>query len=175
MDTIIQRKFKWFWPWQDQQEEEWLRKMARSGLHLRTSDGIGRYTFEKATPADVVYRLDYNGSLQKDKEHYLQIFRDDGWEYAGEMNGWQYFRKPAGSERPAEIFTDAESKIQKYQRYLNTTFFWLPVCMMSIAFLNFDERPELSAIILGVFSLILLFFSVIAVKVYRRMDQLKKI
>jgi hypothetical protein len=34
------------------------------------------------------------------------------------MAGWQYFRKPVRAGEPAEIYTDAESKIRKYRRLL---------------------------------------------------------
>jgi hypothetical protein len=78
METTIIRKKRWFWPWQDQQEEEWLREMARTGWYLEKADWVGSYTFEQGEPADVVYRLDYNDALKKDKEHYLQLFRDAG-------------------------------------------------------------------------------------------------
>jgi len=35
-----------------------------------------------------------------------------------EMAGWQYFRQLAHSGEDLEIYTDAESKIEKYQRLL---------------------------------------------------------
>ena len=31
------RKFKWFWAWQDEAEEEWLREMSNNGGTLQGS------------------------------------------------------------------------------------------------------------------------------------------
>lgn len=130
MENAIARKFKWFWPWQDEQEEGWLRKMSQQGWHLRPVGGqvrvgrwhlpvglLGIYSFVMSEPRDYVYRLDYQPSL-KDKQDYLQLFRDAGWESIGAREGWRYFRKEGGLEEVNEIFTDGESKIGKYKRQL---------------------------------------------------------
>ncbi len=130
MENTIARKFKWFWPWQDEQEEGWLRKMSQQGWHLRPVGGqvrvgrwhlpvglLGIYSFVVGEPMDYVYRLDYQPSL-KDKQDYLQLFHDAGWESIGAREGWRYFRKEGGPEEVIEIFTDGESKIGKYKRQL---------------------------------------------------------
>ena len=39
------------------------------------------YVFEKCTPEDVVYQLDYKNNAET--SNYFQIFRDYGWEYIG--------------------------------------------------------------------------------------------
>lgn len=169
------RRFRWFWPWQDQQEEEWLHELALTGLHLRSSDGAGFYTFEQGEPAEIVYRLDYNALQKKDKELYLQLFRDAGWEYVGEMNGWQYFRKLVEPGKTAEILTDNESKIQKYKRFLYETLAFIPIYLIFFFILDINERPVLYGILLGFFAMVTLLFGVIAVKVYQRMGQLKKL
>ena len=169
------RKFKWFWPWQDEQEEEWLRGLALSGLQLRSSDGAGFYTFEQGQPAEIVYRLDYNTLAKKDKEHYLQLFRDAGWEYVGEMNSWQYFRKPVVAGKSEEIFTDNESKIEKYKRFLSATLVMLPIYLMFFVVFDINERPLLNGIVLGIFTLCFALLCGIAVKVYLRIGELKKL
>ena len=123
-------KFKWFWPWQDEQEEGWLREMSQHGWHLRSVGGqvrVGRwhlpvglpwlYSFVVGEPRDYVYRLDFQDSL-KDKQDYLQLFRDADWENIGAKEGWQYFRKEVSPGEVIEIFTDVESKIGKYKRQL---------------------------------------------------------
>jgi hypothetical protein len=169
------RKFKWFWPWQDEQEEEWLRALALSGLHLRSSDGAGFYTFEQGEPSDIVYRLDYNALQKKDKVQYLQLFKDAGWEYVGEMNSWQYFRKPVEVGNSDEIFTDNESKIEKYKRFLSATLVMLPIYMMFFVVFDINERPLLYGIVLGIFSLCFVLLCGIAVKVYLRIGALRKL
>ncbi len=119
MESMTVRKFKVFPAWQDDKEEAWLGKMAREGLHLTQPLFPSVYTFVRGTPPDVAYRLDYVARMSRDEfEVYLQVFRDAGWEYLGEMAGWQYFRKLVGPGEAAEIYTDAESKIRKYRRLL---------------------------------------------------------
>jgi hypothetical protein len=74
----------------------------------------------------MVYRLGYiTGKF--DREEYLQLFTDAGWEFVDEMMGWQYFRKESLSGEEPQIFTDPESKIQKYQRLLGYFIIFLPI------------------------------------------------
>ena len=78
------RLFRWFWAWNDEQEEAWLKEQARDGWHLVTPGVFGRYTFERGVPRNDVYRLDYK-TTGKDMEEYLQLFSDAGWEHLGYM------------------------------------------------------------------------------------------
>lgn len=112
----IVNKVKWFWPWQDQEEEKWLETLSENGLHLLTPGLYGKYTFEVGEPKDYVYRLDFHSKI-KDIETYTQLFEDAGWEYLGGTT-WQYFRKTPNGSDLTEIFTDNRSKINKYERIL---------------------------------------------------------
>jgi hypothetical protein len=110
----IVNKVKWFLPWQDQEEEAWLEKQSSSGLHLRKVNLFGKYTFDIGEPKEYIYRLDFHSEI-KDKDSYLRLYEDAGWEYIGE-NSWQYFRKVSSDQIVTEIFTDNQSKIKKYER-----------------------------------------------------------
>ncbi len=124
MEASIVRKFKIIPAWSDDKEEAWLQEMAQQGLHLTQPLFPCVYTFVRGAPADVAYRLDYIQRMASQEfEVYLQVFRDAGWEYLGQMAGWQYFRKPVRPDEADEIFTDAESKIRKYRLLLG----WLIV------------------------------------------------
>lgn len=109
-------KFKFFWPDQDLEQEQWLREMARQGLHLKGVNSLSRWTFVRTAPADVIYRVDFNG--QRDGSAFHQLFRDAGWEYAAACTGWQYWRKAAAKGQAMEIFTDSDSKTGKFRRLL---------------------------------------------------------
>ena len=128
MDKTTLRKVKLFTLWQDEKEEAWLRQMAQQGWHL-TSVAPLVYTFVRGDPRDDVYRLDYLVS-KDDYEEYKQLFHDAGWELVGEMMGWQYFRKPASADGPNEIYTDAESKVERYRRVLAYLIIFLPIYMV---------------------------------------------
>ena len=126
MEKTTARRFKWFWPWQNEQEEGWLREMSQDGRHLR-STGPGRfhlpvgllgfYSFDLGEPRDYIYRLDPQDSL-KNKRDYLQLLADAGWESLGAKDGCQYFRKQAGPEEVIEIHTEVESMIGIYKRQI---------------------------------------------------------
>jgi Protein of unknown function (DUF2812) len=119
-------RFRWFWAWQDEKEEAWLGKMSKQGYHLSSIGFPGFYTFNKGEPKEYVYRLDYQNFRKKDRQEYLQLFRDAGWEHLGEIAAWQYFRKEARPGETNEIFTDKESKIGKYKRVIYySVFFYL--------------------------------------------------
>ena len=113
------RKFKWFWPWQDEQEEAWLMSMSQKGWHLSSVGLPCIYRFLAGEKRDYVYRLDYPMYKKRDQQDYLQLFSDAGWEYLGNMSGWgHYFRKEVKEAETPEIFTDVESKVAKYKRVL---------------------------------------------------------
>lgn len=138
------RKIREFWAWQDEQEEQWLREMASKGYHLSQPLCPCIYTFTRGEPRDVAYRLDYLSygirSSTEEREEYLQVFQDAGWEHLGEMVGWQYFRKPVlGNEAP-EIYTDVDSKVQKYRRLLGYLIIFLPVMITMLT--SLDRRVE---------------------------------
>ena len=127
MTTI--KKYKWFWAWQDEDEENWLSNMAVEGWHLKEFAVPGIYTFESGEPRRVHYRMDFIVD-RKGYQNYLQLFKDAGWEHLGEMGGWQYFRKDAEGSNSSEIYTDNNSKAQKYQRLLAFLTIFLPIYIM---------------------------------------------
>lgn len=108
-------KWKWVLHDNDEKIEQWLGELARRGLHLVRVNMLGMYTFEQGAPAEVAYRLDFQG-MGKPGADYFQLFEDAGWERAAEMSGWQYWRK-AGAQG-SEIFSDRQSRIPKYRRLL---------------------------------------------------------
>ncbi|MCI0519408.1 MAG: DUF2812 domain-containing protein, partial [Chloroflexi bacterium] len=113
MNAETRKVFKWFWAWDDEKEEAWLREMAVNGWRLTAPELPASYTFKKAEPQDMVYRLDFFRGGKTSHAEYLQLFLDAGWEYVGDMSGWNYFRTPAQGDQAPEIYTDNEGKIQK--------------------------------------------------------------
>jgi hypothetical protein len=125
----MQKKvFRWFWVWDDENEESWLSGMASRGWHLKSIGFPGVYQFEPGVPAAVAYRLDYSAS--KDKDQYLRTFLDAGWDFAGQRSGWYYFRKHQQGDQAPEIFSDNSSKIEKYRRVLRSLFVVFPAVIL---------------------------------------------
>jgi hypothetical protein len=174
MQTQTIRKSRWFWPWQDEQEESWLRKMANNGFHLVKADYFGQYTFQSGEPSGVVYRLDYQDGSNKDKNAYLQLFSDSGWEHVGVLGGWQYFRKQVKTGDEDEIFTDKKSKIEKYGRLIGGMGTFLPVYILLL--LNMDYVPGSTlGVILKTFGFaVMVLYAFVILKIAIRIDQLRK-
>ncbi len=166
------RVFRWFWAWNDEQEEAWLTEMARQGWHLREPGVFGFYTFERGTARNVIYRLDFK-TAGKDKEEYLQLFADAGWDHVGEMGGWQYFRTEAAEGEAPEIYTDKASKIHKYQRLFFFLVIFLPI--YSVTLNNMSQRSSTAMHVLSlVFGFIMLLYVYALVRIFIRILQLKK-
>jgi hypothetical protein len=171
------RKIKWFFPWEDEQEEAWLTSMSQKGWHLSSVRLPCTYRFRAGEPRDYVYRLDYQTFPNKDKQEYQQLFRDAGWDYIGEMSAWQYFRKEVKEEEPLEILTDVESKTAKYTRILAFLwFFWVVlIVIFPVKGISIDNPyPWWGAT--QVFALLIwLFFTYNIIRLSLRIRQLKKL
>jgi hypothetical protein len=179
------RKFRWFWPWQDENEEAWLESMAETGWHLAAVQLFGKYTFRQGEPGHVAYRLDYMPTRNRTElEGYLQVFQDAGWNYVGEMSNWRYWRKAVQPGETAEIFTDNESKIRKYRRlllFLGFIFFLLLFLGMNLFFntsYSTGDKTVWQVFMAGVKLIYLVLYVIyiyIFIRLFQRMNQLKRI
>lgn len=115
---MTKKVFKFFSITQHVKEQEYLRSMHQLGWKLVKTTGIGMYHFEACEPEDVIYQLDYNAEGLANKDEYVRMFEDCGWEYIQEFVGYSYFRKPAakGTAKDEEIFCDDESRAQMMER-----------------------------------------------------------
>jgi hypothetical protein len=166
------RQFHWFWAWEDEKEEAYLREMALGGWHFKSVTFPGYYTFEKGEPRDDFYRLDFLANY-KDKENYLQLFEDAGWSHVGEYGSWQYFRKTAVGEETPEIFTDNDSKVKKYGRVMMFLIIFLPIYIVLLTRVN-EASSTFYKIITFVLFLFLLLYTYAIMMLIRRISQLKK-
>ena len=94
-------------------EEDYLSRMHRDGWKLTKIGSFGWYHFESCEPEDVVYRMDFNPDASADRENYLRMYEDYGWECAVRVDDTFYFRKAADTAAPesTEIFSDSESRL----------------------------------------------------------------
>jgi hypothetical protein len=174
METKTIRKHRIFWTWQDEEEEAWLREMAQQGWHLLKPGFLGFYTFQQGESADIVYRLDFITS-KDDREEYYQLFTDAGWELVGEMMGWQYFRKEARPGEELQIYTDPESKIQKYMRLFGYMIIFLPVCVVGLINLGNLPNNSFKLIFIFFFGVITLFWAYAFIHIGVRIQQLNRL
>ena len=146
------------------QEEDYLRRRHQQGWKFTNVTFPGIYHFTRCTPEDVVYQLDYNPEGLADREAYLQIFQDCGWEHLTDFVGYSYFRKPAAAmgEGEEEIFCDDDSRREMLLRVLRHR---LPplILLFFVAILpNFffaDREPVLRLLFVLLGAVYLLLFS----------------
>lgn len=176
METETCWKFRWFWAWQDDREEEWLGSMSRAGWHLDKFRYPGVYFFRKGEQKNFAYRLDFQTSRMKDRDAYLQLFHDAGWEHLGNMSAWEYFRKEAKPGEEPEIFTDPESKILKYQRVLRFLVIFFPILfiLFSTSWRHLPERGPMGSVLLFITMGILLLYAAAILGILLRIGKLKQ-
>ncbi len=170
---------KIFWGWEDDKEEAWLREQARAGRHLAKVEW-GLYTFAAGEPRDVVYRMDYiNTSDPKKVEEYRQFFQDAGWEHIGELLGWHYFRKPYRPGEQDEIYSDPESKIEKYRRLLYYLLGMLPITFFPVLNMTLitqtTSRSSAAWVLAGLLVVLLLIEAYMLAHLLLRIRQLKRL
>jgi hypothetical protein len=131
-------KFGWFTVPEWEKEEKWLREQHKKGWKLIKATLPGFYKFEECQPEDVIYQLDYNQEGLRNKDEYIKMFSDCGWEYLQEFAGYTYFRKPSaemnGNE---EIFSDADSKLQMMKSMLLGRMLQMLIIFIAISYLKF--------------------------------------
>ena len=164
--NYCKKLFRYFSIFEYEKEEQFLREMHKSGWKFIKVTGFGVYHFEKCTPEDVVYQLDYNQDAQKNPDEYRQMFSDCGWEFLQSYAGYSYFRKPAADMREDEgIFCDEESKLMMMERVLKgrmtpllIIFFCclMPQCVMNAASGNYPIAA-LHGTLMGIYLAVFIF------------------
>jgi hypothetical protein len=170
------RKFKWFWIWQDDKEEVWLRKMSEQGLHLKSTGLLGQYLFERGERREYSYQLDFMTESKK-QDDYVRALQDAGCEYVGRLGSWHNWRKAIKPGETPEIHPDPESKIQKYQRVLGVLIIFLPIFTVLITRAD-DVMSRYEhwgiGIIFGVFYAFFLMYIFALLMIFRRILTLKR-
>lgn len=176
----IKRTTKLFVLTEYEAEEQYLSEMHKNGWKLTEGK---HFTFEKCEPEDVVYRLDFPGEI-KDKDPYIKMFEDYGWEYIYEFNGFYYFRKNADGISPEdlEIFNDDGSKLEMMKKIIDKglkpsiiLFFLLvfPNFFNVVVTLNTRYLPISIALITG-YGILFALYIYIFVRSYVNYSKLKK-
>ena len=103
-----------------EKEEKWLDDMSENGYILRSvnpSFGIYRFDINPDKQFKPKARVDFRCLKAGDKEEYLEIFKQSGWEniYSSSFTDQHYFVQ---SETIAsdEIFSDTASRADRYSR-----------------------------------------------------------
>lgn len=138
-----------------EEEEVWLHNQHKNGWKLSKMIPPCFYIFEKCTPEDMAYRLDYKNNAET--SNYFQIFRDYGWEYIGRCLGWLYFRKPLSEtdcKQDSEIFSDNESRIDMIDHVVKTRLLPCLIIFLCCVLPNLSRSIEISDPFATVFTVV---------------------
>ena len=170
----IKKEWKYFTIFNHEKEEKYLRDQHKAGWKFIKVTGLGVYHFEKCRPEDVVYQLDYNQEGLKNKQEYIRMFADCGWDYIQDYVGYSYFRKPASDMNGDEgIFCDQSSRVAMMERVYKGRLVPLLVifsaCLLPQFVLNLSGgRYALAALMGGILAVYVAFFGYCAFCYYRK-------
>ena len=107
-----------FWLTFDKDEEQiWLNDLCAQGWALEHY-AMGLYTFVPCEPGEFLYQIDLlpgHGFRADGFDGYREFMEDTGVEVVARWFRWVFLRKRA-EDGPFEIYTDAASQIQMYER-----------------------------------------------------------
>lgn len=158
-------------------EEQYLSEMHKKGWKFKKDNGVW-LTFEKCEPEDAVYKIDFRDEI-KDKDSYIKMFEDYGWEYVSETYGFYFFRKKAVGISPEdlEIFSDNESKLEMLKRiifrYQLPLFASFMLSMTTTLYIIKNPDPVAVAIII-LFCILFVLYIYILIRSFISYSKLKK-
>ena len=172
--------FKMFTVTQYDQEAEYLRAQQQKGWKLTRVTGGMFYHFEACEPEDVVYQLDYNQDGIRNKDEYVQMFADCGWEYLFDVNGYSYFRKHQSQmEGEEKIFCDDQSRLEMLKRVIRgricpLIIIFLLIIIPQLTRVQFTASGRADSFIKGMFAALLVLYLVIFAQTAIGYQRLKK-
>ncbi len=131
MSTV--RKISWFWAWQDVNEEEWLDEMSAQGLHLQRVNFPCFYYFEEGEPSTYVTGWTLSlprGEIWTNICRFLRMRVGSMWDSSSTAGSISVKLLSLGEK--AEIYSDVESKIAKYNRLIMFLVPFVPLLIFSI-------------------------------------------
>lgn len=158
-------------------EEKWLNKMADKGYNLIRS-AFGRYYFEKGSPGEYIYRLEFLNELpdHPDSRAYLEFLSETGVEHVATNDRWIYVRRRS-ELGDFEIYSDLDSKIKHHKRISQVMMiFVIPNIVSALSLLNLSNI--LDSNVLRIVSVVNVITAMILVSVgvsqQRRIKELEK-
>ncbi|MGV3487059.1 MAG: DUF2812 domain-containing protein [Tuberibacillus sp.] len=164
---------KLFWAWQDEKEEKWLTEMAEEGWHL-VKCGPAFYKFTKGEREKAIYKTDFKPQKAIDRNEYLTIFKDAGWEHVAECMGWHYFKTRSESNQYLDIFSDKQSKIQKYKSLLSFMSFILAAIVIIAVTIVFRNPNSYMTVMKWIYAILILGLVLGDIKILQKIKKIKE-
>jgi len=167
---------KWFWVWQFEKEEQWLREMAAKGLTL-DSVGFCRYDFIETEPGAYNFQMELleHAPNHPESEQYIRFLEETGAEHVGSMMRWVYFRKKA-ELGPFALYSDCASRVKHLGRIMGMLIpvtvydLWVGLYNLSLYFAN---RMTVSLVCAGICLLAAVLMGYAVFRLYRMQKRVK--
>ena len=173
------KEFKYFSIFNHEKEQEYLQEQHRHGWKFLRVNGFGMYHFEECEPEQVIYQLDFYGDDANQKDEYLRMFADCGWEYIQEYAGYTYFRKAVTDETVDEsIFCEDSDRLAMLERVykgkLLPMFVIFSACLVPQFVINVTSgRYVVSALFGSILLVYAALFAYCAIHYYRKKNGTK--
>jgi hypothetical protein len=102
----IALRFRPFPVWNSEAELRWLEDKASEGLRLIKSFNP-LYIFARAEPESVRFCHGFTRVRFGDRDEYLQLYADAGWQYVSSWVGWHYFKSSVATASDIDRVTVA--------------------------------------------------------------------
>ena len=156
-------KYKLFWAYEHEEEEEWLNNLSAKGWHYIGEPKALKYIFAKNPEKKYIYRLDYDPDDKQGKKM-AHFYSEMGWENIGKLfNGWYYFRKETKEGENHQLYSDTASKIELYKRIRKTllSLLWIPIIPLIPLFSSVREYGQTADyVFISLYGIFLLVYAV---------------
>jgi len=124
----IKRNF----PLSDFEEEQTFLSLQHSeGWRLFSTKGR-KYTFEKCNNEVFVYQVDFNPN-ERQKDEYIHLYADFGWQFVAEKDGRFYFCKSPICNDDNALFSDRETKALMCRKIIKRKLIaFIPITIISL-------------------------------------------
>jgi len=104
----IALRFRPFPVWKSEAELRWLEDKAAHGYRLVKSFNP-LYIFVRGEPETVRFCHGFTRIRFKDRDEYLQLYADAGWQYVSSWVGWHYFKSSVATASDMDRITVARN------------------------------------------------------------------
>lgn len=115
----IALRFRPFPVWNSEAELRWLEDKASQGFRLVKSFNP-LYIFARGEAESVHFCHGFTRVRSKDRDEYLQLYADAGWQYVSSWVGWHYFKSSVATASDMDRITVARNnaKFLKFMAWI---------------------------------------------------------
>ena len=176
--------FKYFYPWQKEEEEKWLNEMSSQGWNLYKVNKLGFYHFVRNIESKYgyEYRMElYDKKLHKKEiDNFVEFLKYNNIQRICNTNEWVYFRRektPVNIEKEFILYNDNYSNVQQVKKFKELLFLIFIACLF-IFFINFmyvDLRTVQGPLFAFLSICLVSFFIYGFVKIKQKLNEIKDI